>query len=369
MADVVTGEAVVVEVRIAQLPTRGVAFLIDWLVQWIILIVMYVLVGNASFVTDTAMTTGLLILLTVLVVVGYPVVFETVSRGRSLGKLAMGLRVVGDDGGPVRFRQALFRGLAGFLEFWMFFGAPALITSLVNQRGKRLGDVFAGTIVIGERAPRQEPPPEMPPQLAPWASSLELSQLSAELADTARQYLTRWHQLTPDARYQMGIRIAGQVAACVAPPPPPGLPPHTYLAAVLAERRRREELRLAQARAAAAPYGGSPYASGSYAGAPYAGAPYAGAPYAGAPNASGSYAGAPNASGSYAGAPNASGSYGGAPPAPPAPPAPTAPPANTPMPPASRPMSPANPPAPPANRPMPPSNPAGPTPGGFAPPS
>ncbi|MEV0967412.1 RDD family protein [Microtetraspora glauca] len=306
MADVVTGEAVVVEVRIAQLPSRGVAYLIDWIIQWIILIVMYILLGTASFVTDTAMTAGLMILLTVLVIVGYPVVFETAGRGRSLGKLAMGLRVVSDDGGPERFRQALFRGLAGFLEFWMFFGAPALITSLVNQRGKRLGDVFAGTIVIGERGPRQEPPPEMPPQLAPWASSLELSQLSVDLADTARQYLTRWHQLSPDARHQMGVRIASQVAARVAPPPPPGLPPHTYLAAVLAERRRREEVRLAQVRAAATPYGGPP----------------------------------------YPGAP-----YGGAPPAP------------QPEPPVASRWEPST------WEPQPPSNPAGPTPGGFVPPS
>ncbi len=39
--------------------------------------------------------------------------FETLSRGRSLGKLALGLRVVSDDGGPERFRQALMRALAG----------------------------------------------------------------------------------------------------------------------------------------------------------------------------------------------------------------------------------------------------------------
>ncbi|WP_067129343.1 RDD family protein [Microtetraspora malaysiensis] len=332
MADVVTGEAVVVEVRIAQLPTRGVALLIDWVVQWAALILMYILLGSASVVTDTALATGLMILVTVLVLVGYPVAFETASRGRSLGKLAMGLRVVGDDGGPERFRQALFRGLAGFLEFWMFFGAPALITSLVNQRGKRLGDVFAGTIVISERGPRQEPPPEMPPGLAPWAASLQLSQLTGELADTARQYLSRWHQLGPDIRHQMGVRIAGQVSAVVAPPPPPGLPPHTYLAAVLAERRRREELRLAQARAAAPPFGAA-YGGASY-GSPYGGSPYDGAPYSGSPYDGAPYGGAPHRGthgGTHGGAPQ-----GGAP-------------------------APVNPP--------PPSDPAGPTPGGFVPPN
>ena len=59
-----------------------------------------------------------------LVFVGYPLVFETATRGRSLGKMAMGLRVVSDDGGPERFRQALFRALASVVEIWMLFGQP-----------------------------------------------------------------------------------------------------------------------------------------------------------------------------------------------------------------------------------------------------
>jgi hypothetical protein len=105
-----------------------------------------------SLVADDAWTVGLSLLGTVAVLVGYPCVFETLLRGRTLGKMAVGLRVVGDDGGPVRFRQALVRALAGVIEFWTFYGSPALITSFCNRRGKRLGDLFAGTIVIQERA-------------------------------------------------------------------------------------------------------------------------------------------------------------------------------------------------------------------------
>ena len=121
----------------------------------------------------------MLIIFTVLALVGYPIIFETTTRGRSLGKMALGLRVVSDDGGPERFRQALFRALAGFVEIWMFAGGPAVICSLVSPKGKRIGDVFAGTMVISERAPRLSPPPVMPPSMAWWASSLQLSGLSA----------------------------------------------------------------------------------------------------------------------------------------------------------------------------------------------
>ncbi|NUP81043.1 MAG: RDD family protein, partial [Nonomuraea sp.] len=270
MSEVVTGDAVVVEVRVAQMPSRAVAIIIDMAVQVTVLIGAYMLLGAFAVVTDAAMFGAVMIVLLVLVMVGYPVLFETLSRGRSLGKLALGLRVVADDGSPERFRQALFRGLAGLVEFWMFSGAPALISSLVSQRGKRLGDIFAGTIVISDRAPRDNGQVIlMPPPLAAWAATLELSQLPDEVAQAARQYLMRWHDLTPQVQHEMGVRIATQIAAFVSPAAPAGVPPHAYLSAVLAERRRREEARFARRAAALAPPPPTTYPRAPHPQAPY----------------------------------------------------------------------------------------------------
>jgi hypothetical protein len=156
----------------------------------------------------------------------------------------MGLRVVSDDGGPERLRQAVFRALASLVEIWMLFGSPAVICSMLSPKGKRIGDVFAGTVVISERAPKSVPPPAMPPQLAWWAASLQLSGLGAEQAELARQFIARAPQLNPQLRNQMAYRIAGDVLSRVAPPPPPGTPPELVLAAVLAERHRRELAKL-----------------------------------------------------------------------------------------------------------------------------
>ncbi|RBQ16600.1 RDD family protein [Spongiactinospora rosea] len=254
VSDVVTGEAVVVEVRFAQVPSRAVALFIDVVVQGVLLYAVFALVGNVGLRADPALFAALSILFSALVIVGYPVIFETLSRGRSLGKLAMGLRVVSDDGGPERFRQALFRALAAVPEIWLLAGAPALITSLISERGKRLGDIFAGTVVISERGPRDRSlPAAMPPQLAAWATGLELSALPGEVASTARQYLVRFHQLAPQIQHEMGMRIAAQVATFVSPPPPPQVPPHAYLSAVLAERHRREGMRLARQQSQHAP--------------------------------------------------------------------------------------------------------------------
>ncbi|MCI4674371.1 RDD family protein [Candidatus Mycolicibacterium alkanivorans] len=241
---VVTGDAVVLDVQIAQLPVRAVGALID-----ICIMVIGYLVGMmlwAATVTqfDEALSAAILIIFTVLVIVGYPAIMETATRGRSVGKMVMGLRVVSDDGGPERFRQALFRSLAGFVEIWMFFGGPAVICSLASSKGKRIGDLFAGTVVISERGPKLAPPPVMPPALAWWASSLELSGLGPEQAELARQFLGRAVQLDPSVRDQMAYRITADVVARISPPPPPGVPPQYVLAAVLAERHRRELVRL-----------------------------------------------------------------------------------------------------------------------------
>ncbi|OBK71335.1 RDD family protein [Mycolicibacterium fortuitum] len=243
-APVVTGDAVVLDVAIAQLPVRTLAALIDILVIAVAYVIGLVLWSITLSQLDDALSAAILIIFTVLTLVGYPVVMETATRGRSLGKMALGLRVVAEDGGPERFRQALFRGLAGFVEIWMLTGGPAVICSLVSAKGKRLGDIFAGTVVISERAPRLNPPPVMPPALAWWAGSLELSGLGPEQAELARQFLTRSAQLDPRIRQEMAHRVFSEVASRISPPPPPGAPIEYVLAAVLAERHRRALARL-----------------------------------------------------------------------------------------------------------------------------
>jgi len=254
MAEVVTGEAVVLDLAVARFPSRILALLLDLLVEIPLLIFVRVVVfDKAAQHLNSASATALNLLGYVLVVISYPTIFETLSRGKSLGKMALGIRVVSDDGGPVRFRQALIRALAGaFIEIWppvSVIGGPiGLITSMISVKGKRLGDMFAGTFVIQERVPRR---PDMspafmviPPPLVGWAEHLELSRLSDQTAAAVSSYLRRFYDLREPAREQLGLHLASTVAAQVSPPPPPGTPPAAYLAAVLAVRRQRELARM-----------------------------------------------------------------------------------------------------------------------------
>jgi uncharacterized RDD family membrane protein YckC len=252
VAEVVTGEAVVLEVPCARFPSRVLALFIDLVIQVVLIGILLGIVAVSAHGggLDAAAVSAMVVTVIVLVLVGYPVTWEAATRGRSPGKFALGLRVVGDDGSPERFRQALVRGLATVVDFWFppFFGVPALVCSLLSDRGKRLGDVFAGTFVIQQRLPaRRGPaaqPPAMPPGLAAWAAGLELSGLTDASAAMARRYLARLPELTPDARTELGERIAATVRGQAGPPPPPGTPVPAYLSAVLAERHRREHARL-----------------------------------------------------------------------------------------------------------------------------
>jgi uncharacterized RDD family membrane protein YckC len=252
VADVVTGEAVVLDVPCARFPSRLAALGIDLLIQFVLMILLLLIVAASAsgHSLDGATAAAVVITVIVLSLIGYPIIWETATRGRSPGKFALGLRVVSDDGSPERFRQALVRGLATVVDFWLvpFIGVPALICSLLSAKGKRLGDVFAGTFVIQQRLPARRgaaaKPPVMPTELAAWAGGLELSGLTDQTAAMARGYLGRLPELAPGARAGLGNQIAAAVQAQTAPPPPPGTPVPAYLTAVLAERHQREHARL-----------------------------------------------------------------------------------------------------------------------------
>lgn len=170
MSELVTGDAVVLGLRPARLPSRALASAIDLAVTFVVFILVSVVLGIASVSLDEAAVAAIGVASFLLVLIGGPVAVETLSHGRSLGKLACGLRVVRDDGGPIRFRHALVRGAMGLVEILMTFGALASIASLVSARGRRIGDVFAGTLVIRERVAATGRSVSVPPPRPGWSA-------------------------------------------------------------------------------------------------------------------------------------------------------------------------------------------------------
>ncbi|MFF9454320.1 RDD family protein [Streptomyces flaveolus] len=270
MSELVTGEAVALELRPARLPSRALAVLLDLAVAVAAYVVGTIALVASTSSLDMAAQTALSLAVFVLVLVGGPIAVETLSHGRSLGKMACGLRVVRDDGGPIRFRHALVRGLIGVVEILLTLGVVACIASLVSARGRRVGDVFAGTLVVRERVPAAPtgflPPP--PPWLAGRFSELDLSAVPDGLWLAVRQYLARMGQLDPQVGWTMAERLASDVAARTGAPAPQGVPPAAYLAAVLQERQAREARR---AFGGGTPQGAAPAATP---GAPLPSAPH-----------------------------------------------------------------------------------------------
>ncbi|MDV9191958.1 RDD family protein [Streptomyces sp. SR27] len=246
MSGLVTGDAVVLGLQPARLPSRALAVLIDLVVVWAayLLITFGLAVATASL--DEAAVMAVSVASFLLILVGAPIAVETLSHGRSLGKMALGLRVVRDDGGPIRFRHALVRGAMGVVEILMTFGVVACIASLVSERGRRLGDVFAGTLVVRERIPAARssfvPPP--PPWLVGRFAGLDLSAVPEGVWLEIRQYLTRARELDPAVGRRLAERLADELVTLTGTPPPPGVPADAYLAGVVAERQAREARRV-----------------------------------------------------------------------------------------------------------------------------
>jgi uncharacterized RDD family membrane protein YckC len=245
--DLVTGEAVALDLPPASIGPRILSGLLDYVIVWVLAIGLLYVGESLSAQLDDALHAGVLLICFLLAWVAYPVTLETLTRGHSVGKLAAGLRTVRDDAGPITFRHALARGLLGVVELYILWGVPAVIASTISPKGKRLGDGVAGTYVVRDRVLARLPSPvPMPPHLARWAQSADISQLPDQLAMAVRTFLPAAFTMTPQAREEMGRLLLQEMSLYVSPPPPPGSHPEYVLAAVIADRRRRDAERLAR---------------------------------------------------------------------------------------------------------------------------
>ena len=246
----VSGEGVAFALDHASFGSRLIAALIDLTLQFIVALGLLILTSNLISGASAAAIATIVLVESLLVFLGYPVLSEWLSHGKTIGKLIMGLRAVRDDGGPLTFRQAFIRGLTGTIIEKPGLLPPlstsvGVITMLTSSQDKRIGDMMAGTFVLNERGgprralvAREFAPPS---HLVPWAVSLDLSRLDDGLALAVRQFVVRANDFTPAAQYELGENLRARVTAVIAPPPPPGTPTPWVLVSVLAERRRRTE--------------------------------------------------------------------------------------------------------------------------------
>jgi uncharacterized RDD family membrane protein YckC len=238
--ELVTGEAVALDVRPASVILRGAGTMIDWVAYVGLFLLMALLVTQLfGDSIDQALAQALAIAGLVFSLLIVPMLVETLSHGRSLGRWAIGARIVRDDGGATGLRHAFIRALMGVIEIFITFGGLAATSALLNARSKRIGDLLAGTYSQHERVPRfSEPGFVLPPTMATWAATVDVARLPDRLSRRVAQFLRQAHQLSPDTRVRLAASLAAEVAPFVSPLPP--VPPEYLLIGVADVRRNRE---------------------------------------------------------------------------------------------------------------------------------
>ena len=176
-----TPEHVLFSCSVAGPARRALAYLIDLLVRAAVVFAVGVVLALASIGSGelSGWKLGALLFLLFLLEWGYFVACETLMNGRSVGKRALGLRVVTRDGLPVSFGSSVLRNLLRAADFLPTGYAVGLVTMTLDPRFRRLGDWAADTMVIFEERPRlRDPirldPPPQPAELANLPTRIDL---------------------------------------------------------------------------------------------------------------------------------------------------------------------------------------------------
>ncbi|MDH3530533.1 MAG: RDD family protein, partial [Acidobacteriota bacterium] len=131
-------------------------FLVGWLFVWLSGI-------GSGFTADqifagemSKWTIAIFLVIASLIFSGYFVFFEWWFNGQTPGKRLFKLRVIREDGRPITVWEAVARNIIRIVDAFPGFFLPVysigLITIFLNGRDQRVGDLFAGTVVVRERA-------------------------------------------------------------------------------------------------------------------------------------------------------------------------------------------------------------------------
>jgi uncharacterized RDD family membrane protein YckC len=208
---VLTPERVSLQYDIAGIGSRGAAAIVDTLIQSVALIVVLVALAAGLAAANAFLGSGagagvlfiaLFALALFLVADGYFMLFEILWNGQTPGKRMVGIRVIRENGYPMRPIDAVIRNLVRLVDWLPGAYGIGVLTMLLNKRAKRLGDFASGTIVVREGS-RGAAAPLMPTPTEP--RGVRLSSADATLV---RDFLVRRASMDPHARAGLAARLS-----------------------------------------------------------------------------------------------------------------------------------------------------------------
>ena len=171
-----------------------------------------------------------------LIYYGYFIFFEAVWNGQTVGKRAVHIRVIKDDGRNIQTIDSVGRNLLRIVDQLPFLYAIGIVSVLLSRKSQRLGDLVAGTVVVHERALEDIKPIW---QLAPVPEGVRYGseRLTPEDLTLVETFLNRREALEPGVRYRAAEQIVTRIRPKLLIPVGAAIGNESLLEAIASERR------------------------------------------------------------------------------------------------------------------------------------
>jgi uncharacterized RDD family membrane protein YckC len=220
---VATPERVSFDYQVAGLGTRAIAQTLDLLIVAAILLAVFFAAAALGLATGSGdIFIRFMVLGSFFLLFGYFWVSEAIWSGQTVGKRVFRLRAIGDRGERLTFGQVGIRNVVRIVDFLPYGYGVGLVVLFVNGKGKRLGDLAAGTIVVKDsdavglwQLPGARPMPAVPGVPAPPAPTyapatpgeIALRRLDPDLRRFVSAYARRRPELPMELRAQLAYQM------------------------------------------------------------------------------------------------------------------------------------------------------------------
>ena len=203
-----TPEQVMLDYEIAGVGSRVLAALADWAVVLVMVLATALTLGLFRGQSRWAAALGIAVIYGILW--GYFTLFEGLWQGQTPGKWWLGIRVIRDTGHGITLSDAAARNLLLPIDV---VGMVGVILIAVHPKGRRLGDLIAGTVVVRDR-PMLVPAAGASPDAAPGGPEESgTPQLSDDEFHLLREFSSRAPTLPERVRAGFARQFAERFAA------------------------------------------------------------------------------------------------------------------------------------------------------------